>query len=356
MTHDTPFGFATDAIHAGEDETSSATPIYQAATVGGSYMRGSNPTLEAFEKKICALDGGRRGIATACGMAAVTQTLLTLLKAGSRVVCHQMVYHWTRELMTVDLPNLGIEAEQIDFRDGDQLARALSKPTDVVYFEPLANPGLDVIDTQAVINLARSAQATVVVDNTFLSPYLFRPLELGAHVVLHSATKYLCGHGDALAGVIVTQDEVLGDRIARTRNVYGGVMNPMIAFLLMRGVKTLPLRMDRHCANAQRVAEFLDAHPRVGRVYYPGLSASPGHEIAREQWSGFGGMVSFEIADEGVHRAFFERVRVCRPWVSLGDVGSLVTSWGGLGRVRMSVGLEDVADIIGDLDQALNGP
>ena len=356
MNDETQSGFATEAIHAGEDETTSAMPIYQAATVGGSYMRGSNPTLEAFEKKICALDGGRRGIATACGMAAVTQTLLTLLKAGSRVVCHQMVYYWTHELMTVDLPNLGIAVEIVDFRDGDQLARALSKPTDVVYFEPLANPGLDVIDTRAVIDLARAAQATVVVDNTFLSPYLFRPFEFGAHVVLHSATKYLCGHGDALAGIIVTQDESLGDRIARTRTVYGGVMNPMIAFLLMRGVKTLPIRMDRHCANAQQVAEFLDSHPRVGRVYYPGLPASPGHEIAREQWRSFGGMVSFEITDENRYRSFFERVRICRPWVSLGDVGSLVTNQGGPGRVRMSVGLEDAGDIIQDLDQALNGP
>lgn len=350
MTDD--HGFITRSIHAGEAENASATPIYQAATVDGAYLRGSNPTFTAFEEKMCALEGGGRSIATACGMASVTQAVMTLIRAGSRIVCHHTAYTWTRHFMSEELPRLGFDTEMIDMRDPKQVDAALEKPTDVVYFEPLSNPTLDIIDAPAVIRKAHAAGAKVVIDNTFLSPYLFRPMDHGADVVLHSATKYLCGHGDALAGIITTRDPDLGEQVLRSRNTYGGILSPLNAFLLLRGIKTLSIRMDRHVMNARAVADFLEAHPGVKRTYYPGLPSTPGHEIARSQWAGYGGMVSFELAEMNIER-FFDRVRLCRPWVSLGDVGSLVAGDRAGQRVRMSVGLEDTEDIIRDLDQAL---
>ncbi len=345
-------GFITRTIHEGEAENSSATPIYQSTTVDGAYLRGSNPTFTAFEEKMCALEGGGRSIATACGMASVTQAVMTLIRAGSRIVCHQTGYVWTRHFMSEELPRLGFNTELIDMRDPKQLDAALEKPTDVVYFEPLSNPTLDIIDAPGVIQKAHQAGAKVVIDNTFLSPYLFRPMDHGADVVLHSATKYLCGHGDALAGIITTRDPDLGEQVLRSRNTYGGILSPMNAFLLLRGIKTLSIRMDRHILNARAVADFLESHPRVKRTYYPGLPSTPGHEIARSQWKGYGGMVSFEIAEETVV-GFLDRVRLCKPWVSLGDLGSLVTGDPEGQRVRMSVGLEDTDDIIKDLEQAL---
>jgi len=345
-------GFITRSIHAGEAENASATPIYQSTTVDGAYLRGSNPTFTAFEEKMCALEGGGRSIATACGMASVTQAVMTLIQAGSRIVCHHTVYVWTRHFMSEELPRLGFDTELIDMRDPKQVDAALEKPTDVVYFEPLSNPTLDIIDAPTVIRKAHEAGAKVVIDNTFLSPYLFRPIDHGADVVLHSATKYLCGHGDALAGIITTRDPDLGEQILRSRNTYGGILSPLNAFLLLRGIKTLSIRMDRHVANARAVAEFLESHPRVRRTYYPGLPATPGHEIARSQWAGYGGMVSFELAEMTAGQ-FFDRVKLCRPWVSLGDVGSLVAGDPVERRVRLSVGLEDTGDIIRDLEQAL---
>ena len=345
-------GFITRSIHAGEAENTSATPIYQAATVDGAYLRGSNPTFTAFEEKMCALEGGGRSIATACGMASVTQAVMTLISAGSRIVSHQTTYAWTRRFMSEELPRLGFDVEIIDMRVPSQLDAALEKPADVVYFEPLANPTLDIIDTPTVIRKAHAAGAKVVIDNTFLSPHLFRPMDHGADVVLHSATKYLCGHGDALAGIITTRDPDLGEEIVRTRNTYGGILSPLNAFLLLRGIKTLSIRMDRHVENAKAVAAFLEIHPRIRRTWYPGLPSTPGHEVARSQWTGYGGMVSFEISEGTIDR-FLDRVRLCRPWVSLGDVGSLVTGDREGQRVRMSVGLEDTDDIIRDLEQAL---
>ncbi|MBT5876354.1 MAG: aminotransferase class I/II-fold pyridoxal phosphate-dependent enzyme [Candidatus Latescibacteria bacterium] len=347
-------GFHTDSIHAGESHECSATPIHQASTVGEDYLRGTNPTLAAFEEKIRTLEGGKCSISTGCGMAAVSQTLMSLVRSGGRVICHHTMYYWATHFITEELRGLGIASQAIDMRDTRQIEAALAEKTDVVYFEPLANPSLDTIDTPAVIEMAHAAGARVVIDNTYLTPYLFRPLECGADVVLHSATKYLSGHGDSLAGVITTNDEDLGEKIVQTRNVYGGILNPMNAFLLLRGIKTLPMRMDRHCSNAQAVAEFLASHPNVRAVFYPGLTSAHGHEIASAQWRGFGGMISFEATELSVVDRFMESVELCRPWVSLGDTGSLVTRQGGGARVRMSVGLEDIEDILGDLDQALS--
>ncbi len=346
-------GFATASIHAGEVDYASSTPIHHGATVNAVYYRSGNPTCAAFEEKACTLDGGARSVSAACGMAAICQTLLTLLSAGSRLVTHHTVYTWTRELFGRDLPRLGIEVVSIDMRDPERLAAALETRTDVVYFEPLANPSCDIIDAISVIESARAAGAKVVVDATWLSPCLFRPLEHGADIVLHSATKYLCGHGDALAGVVTTRDAEFADELLRMRNVLGGILSPTNAYYLLRGMKTLPIRMQRHCENAQKVAEYLARHPRVRTVRYPGLPSTRGHDIARRQWSGFGGMLNFEVDGESTLARFLERVELCRPWVSLGDAGSLVVEIRGTTWVRMSVGLEDVEDILRDLDQAL---
>lgn len=199
--------FTTNSIHAGEDETTSATPIYLGATSSARYLRSGNPTLDAFEEKVRALEDGAMAISTACGMAAVSQTLLTLLKPGKRLLVHQTVYYWSTELVHTFLPSLGVIVDTVDMRDPGALAAALANKPDVVYFEPLSNPTCEVLDAAAIIKAAKAAGATVVLDNTFLSPALFNPLPLGADVVLHSATKFLCGHGDALAGVVVTRDK-----------------------------------------------------------------------------------------------------------------------------------------------------
>ena len=351
-------GFASRAIHAGEADFASATPIYQAATVGGRYLRDNvNPTIRALEEKIEELEGGARTVATASGMAAVSQTWLALLQAGDRLVVHHAVYVGVQALLDRFLPKFGIEVVQIDMTDLGQLAKALKNPAKVVHFEPVANASLEIIDAPAAIETAHQAGALAVIDNTFLSPYLFRPIEHGADVVIHSATKYLSGHGDALAGVVTTRTEELGKTIHDARSYFGGVLSPLNAFLVMRGIKTLPIRMEQHCANAQRVAEFLDGHPKIARVFYQGLPSSPGHEVAKSYLTRFGGMISFETTPDWKwdDAAAAENLRFCKPWVSLGDVSTLVLDTTQLcpGRARVSVGLEDVEDIIADLDQAI---
>ena len=353
MRNDRP-GLSTASIHAGEVDYASSTPIHQGATVNAVYYRSGNPTCAAFEQKVSTLEGGGRSISTACGMAAISQTLLALLSAGSRLVAHRTVYTWATELLHRDLPRWGIDVLGVDMREPDQLAAALETRTDVVYFEPLANPSCEIVDTAAVIEAGRAAGAKVVVDATWLSPCLFRPFEYDADIVLHSATKYLCGHGDALAGVVTTRDEEFAEELVRMRNVLGGILSPTNAYYLLRGMKTLPIRMQRHCENAERVAEFLAAHRKVRAVRYPGLPDTRGHEIARRQWTGYGGMLSFDVGHESISSRFLERVELCRPWVSLGDAGSLVTGIRETTRIRMSVGLEDVEDILRDLEQALS--
>jgi cystathionine beta-lyase/cystathionine gamma-synthase len=232
----------------------------------------------------------------------------------------------------------------------------------VLYFEPLSNPGLDVIDVKHVAVLGHQAGAIVVADSTFLSPALLRPLELGADVVIHSATKFLSGHSDALGGMVIAND---GDFIAmlrRARNIYGGVLSPFNAFLIFRGIRTLPVRMVRQCSNAQKVAEFLSQHPAVAETRYPGLPDDPGHRTAKEWRTGFGALVGFVLAGgQAASDVFKNSVKLCRPWVSLGDTGALLyCRWPeprkGIpeGYVRMSVGLEEADDVIADLDQALN--
>ena len=355
-------GFETKAIHAGRDGDYASTPIYMASTSKFFYTRGGNPTIRELEESIAALEGGRRATATACGMAAITQTLLTLLGAGDRIVHHRSLYEWTEVFLNEEAPRFGIRCDGLDMRDPDALAAALAKPAKVVYFEPVSNPGLDVIDVRAVAEIAHKAGATVVVDNTFLTPVLLRPLALGVDVVIHAATKYLSGHGDALGGVITANDEQIIAGLRRARNIYGGVISPFNAFLVLRGISTLPIRMKRHCENAMKVAESLAGHRMVLETRYPGLAGDRGHGVATATFGGFGGIVGLAVrGGRKAAEAFRDALKLCKPWVSLGDVKTLVQCREAQadkgvpeGYVRVSVGIEDVRDIIGDLDQALN--
>jgi methionine-gamma-lyase len=346
----------SDAVHAGEDSGCSSYPIHQGTTNRGAYSRDGNPTINSVEVKIKRLAGAEFGIATACGMAAISQTLLTFLGSGSRVVAHRTVYSGTQHLFADILPRFGVTVDRIDMTDPAQLGRALERKADMVYFEVHSNPNNDVIDVKGTCARAKRAGALVVVDNTWLTPYLIQPLALGADIVIHSATKYMMGHGNGLAGIVCGARSVVS-RVGKTRTYVGGIMAPMNAFLLHQGLKTLPMRMERHCANAMKVAEFLESHPKVRRVRYPGLASDPGHAVARSQVRGFGGMLGFETK----RRSDVKRhVKLCRPWTSLGDVETLIGTYGrnpdwGIpsNYYRMSIGIEDPDDIVADLTQAL---
>lgn len=345
----------SDAVHAGEDSGSSSYPIYQGTTNRGRYTRDSNPTIDSVEVKIKRLEGAEFGIAAACGMAAISQTLLTLLKQGSRMVYHRCVYDGTVGLVDTVLKPNGIDCVSIDMTDPAQLEKALSREADVVYFEVHSNPTLDVVDVAMAVKLAQGAGALVIIDNTWLTPYLIQPLAMGADIVVHSATKYMMGHGNGLAGICCGSRKLL-ERVQKTRKYVGGIMAPFNAFLLHQGLKTLPMRMERHCANAMKVAEFLNDHPKITRVHYPGLPDDPGHAAAKKQVKGFGGMLGFETKGGSTLN-----VKLCKPWTSLGDVETLISRYRRDGRrgipynyVRMSVGIEDPDDIIADLKQALD--
>ena len=367
--------FTSDAIHASHHHTSSTVPIYQGNTNirdgyegTNSYGRGmekaGGPTSGALEDLVCQLEGGSWAMASSCGMAAITQVFFGLLKPGDRIVAHRSLYAGTNMWLDEDLPDQwSIDVERVDMRDLDALKKTLEKQTKVVYFEPYANASMDFIDIKEVIDMAHEAGALVVVDNTFLTPYLLQPFHYNADIVLHSMTKYMSGHGDALAGVIVGRDEEIREPIHRMRILMGGVLSPMNAFLVHRGLKTLAFRMERHCANAQKVAEFLETHPRITQVRYLGLPSHPDHEISLKYLRGFGGMLGFCTSPEIDQAVLSEGLNMCKPWFSLGDVETLVLGHGGPGIAaqgippdyfRVSVGLEDPNDIIEDLDQALN--
>jgi methionine-gamma-lyase len=344
----------TDAVHAGEDSGCSSYPIHQGTTNRGHYSRDGNPTIDSVEVKIKQLEGAEFGVAAACGMAAISQTLITYLKQGSRMVYHRCVYDGTIGLVDSVLTPSGVDCVSIDMTDLKQLKKALSKKTDVVYFEVHSNPTLDVVDVAAAVALAHDAGAMVIVDNTWLTSYLIQPLALGADIVIHSATKYMMGHGNGLVGIACGRKALL-EPIQRTRKYMGGIMAPFNAFLLHQGLKTLPMRMERHCANAMKVAEFLNGHPSIKRVNYPGLPTDPGHAVASKQLNGFGGMLGFETSENTDLD-----VKLCKKWISLGDVETLIARYGkderrGIpeGHYRMSVGIEDPDDIIADLKQAL---
>jgi len=362
--------FSTDAIHGGRDESTSAVPIYQGVNnyrsrSEGGYIRGledaGGATVEALEDLVKDLEGAEWSLATSSGMAAVGNTLLGLLSSGDRIVVHRCVYYATNRMLHEDLPHKwGIQVEWVDFRNLDALQNALVKPTRLVYFEPYANPSMDLIEAAAVIKLAHEAGALAVVDNTWFSPYLLQPLHLGADVVLHSATKYLGGHGDALSGVISGQETALREDIHRMRLFFGGVLAPLNAYLVIRGIRTLPFRMERHCQNAQKLAEYLAEHPKVAEVRYPGLPTYAANSQAKCQTKGYGGMLGFVMVPGANPERFARSLSLCRPWVSLGDVETLVVPTQAneargvpLNYVRVSAGLEAAEDIMADFDQAL---
>jgi methionine-gamma-lyase len=345
----------TDAVHAGEKSSNSSFPIYQGTTNPG-YTRDGNPTIDSVEDKIATLEGAKHGVAAACGMAAISQTLLTHLKKGSRMVYHRCIYDGALGLIDTVLKPNGVDCNSIDMTDLSNLEAALEKKTDVVYFEIHSNPTIDVIDVEEAVKLAHKKGAIVIIDNTFLTPYLIQPLALGADIVIHSATKYMMGHGNGLVGISCGSKKVIAP-IKNTRKYVGGIMAPFNAFLLHQGLKTLPMRIERHCSNALKVAEFLNDHPKIKRVHYPGLPNDPGHEIAKKQMKGFGGMMGFELYSSKWLKDF----EIVLGVTSLGDVHTLLSS-GFIERerrgipenyYRLSVGIEDPDDLIADFKKAL---
>lgn len=388
------FGFSTRAIHYGYDAQDHhgalVPPIYLSATFafptaeygagcfageesGHFYTRISNPTLALLESRMATLEGGEAAVAFSSGMGAIAATFWTLLRPGDEVIVSQTLYGCTFALLHHGIGEFGIKVRHVDLSDLDALRAALSPATRMIYCETPANPNLQLIDIGAVAKIAhQQPNVTVVIDNTYCTPYLQRPLELGADVVVHSATKYLSGHGDITAGIAVSrQDLAQRIRLQGLKDLTGAVLSPQDAFLLMRGLKTLALRMDRHCSNAQAVAEALQAHPAVESVTYPGLRSFPQYELAARQMKLSGGMIAFELKGGiAMGRRFMNALKLFSRAVSLGDAESLAQHPASMthstytpeeraqhgiaeGLVRLSVGLEDIADLLADIEQAL---
>jgi cystathionine gamma-synthase len=379
----TRHGFETLAIHAGQQPDPAtgavAVPIYATSTykqdgVGGlrggyEYSRSANPTRTALETCLAALEGGAAGLGFASGLAASDCLLRAALGPGDHVLVPDDAYGGTFRLFSRVLARWGLEHTPVPLGDLDAVRAALRPATRMVWCETPTNPLLGIADITALAGLAHGHGALLVVDNTFASPYLQQPLALGADVVVHSTTKYLGGHSDVVGGALVAADPGLGERLAYHQNAMGAVAGPFDSWLVLRGVKTLAVRMDRHCANAARIAGMLAAHPGVDRVYYPGLQQHPGHEVAAKQMRGFGGMVSFTVpgGEEAALRVC-ERARVFTLAESLGGVESLIEHPGRMTHasvagsqlevpadvVRLSVGIESVDDLLADLAQALD--
>jgi len=384
--------FGTLAVHAGESPCPLTgaldTPIYQstsfasadaeemAAVYGGEkpgymYTRYGNPTVHALEEKVAALEGGEAAQAFGSGMAAISSAILGYVKSGDHVVAARALYGAAYDFLNRKLPALGISTTFVAANRVQDFAQAFQPNTRLLYFETPSNPTLEIYDIGALAELARTRGVPSLIDNTFASPLLQQPLALGVTVVIHSATKYLCGHGDALGGVVIGPREYIGLLNREILRDFGGVLSPFNAWLILRGIRTLHLRLAAQCANAQKIAEFLARHPQVERVNYPGLPDHPGHELAKRQMKGFGGMISFEVKGgyEGGKRVM-DRVELFGRAASLGDTRSLIvhptsTSHRAVprperlavgisdGLVRLSVGVEAPEDLIADLDQAL---
>lgn len=375
--------FSTKAIHAGQgpDPTTGAVsvPIYQTSTYaqerlgkhkGFEYARTQNPTRSALEQNLAALEGGRACLAFASGMAA-TNAVMTLLKSGDHVIVSDNTYGGTFRLFDKVLRNFGLEFSYVDAREPSNVEEAVRAETRMVFIETPTNPVMSLVDIRAVSEITRRRGIRLVVDNTFMSPYFQRPLELGADIVVHSTTKYLNGHSDGVGGAVILNDEEDIARLAFIQNAAGAILSPMDSWLVMRGTKTLAVRMRQHDENGRLVAQFLAEHPKIQKIYYPGLKSHPQHELAARQMSGFGGMISFETGSLENAKRVLESVKICTLGESLGGVETLISHPATMthasvpeaernrlgitdGLVRVSVGIEDVEDIIADLDQALN--
>ncbi|MFF9338625.1 cystathionine gamma-synthase [Streptomyces sp. NPDC014773] len=374
--------FETRAIHAGNtaDPLTGAVvpPIYQVSTykqdgVGGlrggyEYSRSANPTRTALEENLAALEGGRRGLAFASGLAAEDCLLRTLLAPGDHVVIPNDAYGGTFRLFAKVVQRWGVDFSVANTSDVDSVRAAVNDRTKLIWVETPSNPLLGITDIEAVAGVARQAGVKLVVDNTFASPYLQQPLALGADVVVHSLTKYMGGHSDVVGGALVAADAELGEELAYHQNAMGAVAGPFDSWIVLRGIKTLAVRMDRHSENATKVADFLTRHPKVTQVLYPGLAEHPGHEVAAKQMRSFGGMISFRVeGGEAAAVGVCDRAKLFTLGESLGGVESLIEHPGRMTHasvagsalevpadlVRLSVGIENVDDLIADLREAL---
>ena len=378
--------FGTKAVHAGvaPDPLTGAvmTPIYQTSTYaqespskhkGYGYARGANPTRDALQKSIAALENGQFGLCFSSGMGA-TDAVIKLLKPGDEVITSNDLYGGSYRMFKRVFEKYGITFHFIDLSNPDNLAACINGNTKLLWLETPSSPLMRIIDIGACTKMAREHNILVAVDNTFASPYLQNPLSLGADIVMHSVTKYLSGHSDVVMGALVVNDQKLRDDLFFILNSCGAVPSPNDCFLVLRGIKTLQLRMQRHCTNGKQIAEFLDNHPKVGKVYWPGFPHHPNHQIARQQMNDFGGMLSFTLKDDSLQKAtrLMESVKLFTLAESLGGVESLINHPASMTHasipkeereknglsdslIRLSVGIEDAEDLLEDLSTALEG-
>jgi cystathionine beta-lyase/cystathionine gamma-synthase len=377
-------GFSTDCIHAGQEpepHTGAVTiPIYQTSTYvqpelgrhkGYEYARTQNPTRAALEANLAALERGKHGHCFASGMSA-TDTVFRLLKSGDHVVAGENMYGGSYRLFSRVLEKFGLQFTYVDTSDVDAVRRALQPNTRLVFLETPTNPMMTVTDLAACAEVAHAHGALVVVDNTFCSPYIQRPIELGADIVVHSTTKFINGHSDSVGGVVVSNSDEIGQQIGFLQNAVGAILSPFDSWLVLRGVKTLAVRMKAHEANGRALANYLANHSKVQKVYYPGLPDHPQHELASRQMNGFGSMISFELGSYENAKKFLDRVRLCSLAESLGGVETLISHPETMthasvpietrqrlgitsGLVRISAGIEDLEDLMADLENAFDG-
>ncbi|MFN8335740.1 MAG: cystathionine gamma-synthase [Cyclobacteriaceae bacterium] len=377
--------FGTKAVHAGvaPDPSTGAimTPIYQTSTYvqeepakhkGYAYARGANPTRNALQKSLAALENGKFALCFSSGMGA-TDAVIKLLNPGDEVITSNDLYGGSYRMFKRVFERFGIKFHFIDLTQATALTPYINAKTKLIWLETPSNPLMNIIDIKACVDIAKKNNIIVAVDNTFASPYLQNPLDLGADIVMHSVTKYLGGHSDVVMGALITNDEKLNQELAFIHNSCGAVPGPQDSFLVLRGIKTLHLRMERHCLNGKKVAEFLRSHPKVGKVYWPGFADHPNHDIAKKQMRDFGGMLSFTLKDDSVEKAstLMKSVELFSLAESLGGVESLINHPASMTHasipkeeriknglsdslIRLSIGVEDAEDLIEDLNHALS--
>ncbi|OAV69960.1 Cystathionine beta-lyase [Bacteroidales bacterium Barb6XT] len=382
------YGFSTNSVHAGEEpdfregatgdvvvpihlSTTFARKQVEIPTAGYEYTRSLNPTRKALETKLAMLENARYGLVFSSGLAAETTVLIALLKSGDHIVAFDDLYGGTKRLFNNVFNEYGIQVSYVDATDAARVEEAIRPETRVVWVETPSNPLLKVCDIRAIAAITRRHELTLVADNTFLSPYFQNPLDLGADIVIHSSTKYIGGHSDVLGGAVLLSDAALYESLQYRQNAVGAVLSPFDSYLTLRGIKTFSLRMEQHQKNAFAIARFLENHPKVSRVIYPGLESHPQHELSKSQTQGHGGVLSFEIKGNGADaKNFLENLHLFALAESLGGVESLIElpsamTHSGIPKelreqigitdtlIRVSVGIEDVNDLIGDLSQAL---
>lgn len=386
--------FETRAVHSGKEKNqygTLATPIYQTSTFvfnsaeeggrrfaleedGFIYSRLGNPSTQALEKKIASLENASSALVLSSGMGAITTIVWTLLKAGDHIIAEENIYGCTFAYFKHGLTKFGIEVDFVSMDNPENIEKAMKKNTKIIFCESPTNPSMKLVDIEKVSKISKKHKTTFIVDNTFSSPYLQRPLDLGADVVMHSGTKFLNGHGDVIMGALCSRDDELMTRarLEGLKDLTGAVMSPFDAYLVTRGLKTLHVRMDRHCENAVKIAEFLENHPKVKKILYPGLKSHPQHNLAKKQMDKFGSLIAFEVEggkETGIK--FLNSLELCTLAVSLGDVETLIQHPASMthstytkeereaagisdGLMRLSVGLENSEDIIKDLEKALS--